>query len=50
MKWRIIMKNEIVRKDNPSQSEEGFPIQALLMLGMLGFALIAIVLKVMGVF
>lgn len=44
------MKNEITRKDHPSQDDDGFPIQAILMLGMLGFALIAIVLKTMDVF
>ncbi len=50
MKWRIIMKNETIRKDNPSQNDEGFPIQAILLLVIIGIAILATVLKAIGVF
>ncbi len=42
------MKNETSRKENSNQKEEGFPIQALLMIGLLGLAVIGIILKMVG--
>ncbi len=43
------MKNENVQKDNENKSEGGFPIQAILMVGLLGLAIAAIILKMIGI-
>ena len=44
-----IMKNETATKDERSQNDGGFPIQAMLMLGVLVLAIFVLILKFIGV-
>jgi len=43
------MKNETSTKENQNE-QEGFPIQALLLVAVLGLSVLAIVLKMIGLF
>lgn len=44
------MSKETMPKDEQGEGEGGLPIQAILMLATLGLAMLAIVLKMLGIF
>lgn len=43
---RIIMKKEILPKEDQGKHQDGLPIQAILLLVVIGLSILAIVLKV----
>ena len=48
--WRTIMKKETIPTPQQNNTDEGFPLSATIMLGAIVLAVVALILKVIGLF